>query len=41
MKHMITRNLMKMSHFNKPEGKVFFESVTSTVKGYTNMNYIK
>lgn len=41
MMHLLTRNLTKMATFNKPESKVFFESITSTVKGYTNLNYTK
>lgn len=40
MRHL-TRNLVRLSSYEKPEGKVFFESVSSTVKGYMNLNYIK
>jgi hypothetical protein len=39
------RNILRTFQRNfctvKSETKVFFESVTSTVKGYLNPNYIK
>lgn len=37
----LARNMRRMFASDKSEGKVFFESVTSTVKGYLNPNYIK
>lgn len=38
----LVRNLGKTFSTHKPsEGKIFFESVTSTVKGYLNPNYIQ
>lgn len=37
----LVRSCRRLFGADKPEGKVFFESVTSTVKGYLNPNYIK
>ncbi len=38
---MFARNLRRCFSTDKSETNVFFESVTSTVKGYMNPNYIK
>lgn len=38
----IVKNMRSLfSNDSKSESKIFFESVTSTVKGYLNPNYIK
>ena len=38
----LVRSLRKAFSIQKPnEGKIFFESVTTTVKGYLNPNYIQ
>lgn len=40
MLHLV-RNCRRFFASERSEGSVFFESVTSTVKGYLNPNYIK
>lgn len=37
----LARNMRRMFSNDKSETKVFFESVTTTVKGYLNPNYVK
>ena len=38
---LLSRSLRRFFSSDKSETTIFFESVTSTVKGYMNPNYIK